>query len=624
MLQPTNRLMLVDALRPPAGFTLNTAVGTTFTLHLDALLLATMSFAMFDHLDSDDGTPDPIALLESVRRHADSITVFAQAGALSGPRKHPPILAYLESSVVPVRPPKPGYLFHPKVWALRFVDESEQVRFRLVVLSRNLTLDTSWDTIVQLDGQPSANAPDYVGVVGDFVAGLPDLAAQTLDPGRRGAVERLGAELRSVRWENPPGVRWLRFHPMGPGFKSPTIAGDRVLAISPFLTDGMARRLGDIPGPNVLVSRPAAFDGVGAEAVSGFDQTYVLDAGEPPAPPVIDTSDDPTQNSDADTSDELDDYEVEPPRPGVELSGLHAKVFLTEGSDYTRLWLGSANATDAAFGGNIEFAIELAFLRERLSIDGLLDDGDPTSLSSLLSEYQPASELPSEPTAIEVAARKLDAVLRDLAVANYTVGVSLAGSQFRLELGWDLPSEKLNQRIVESALNVTIGPATSLNVVVPLVDGGAVIPSVSLQAVTSFLVIEATATVDGVPISGRTLINAKMSGAPDDRHDQLLASLLDDPDKVLRYLLFLLAELAGDASLLDALKGAGPSFDWSSGLGQPPLLETMLRALVDLPSSLDPVGDLVDSFEVGQKQDLLPDGFVDVWQAIASARRELG
>ena len=41
MLQPTNRLMLVDALRPPAGFVLDTAVGTTFTLHLDALLLAT-------------------------------------------------------------------------------------------------------------------------------------------------------------------------------------------------------------------------------------------------------------------------------------------------------------------------------------------------------------------------------------------------------------------------------------------------------------------------------------------------------------------------------------------------------------------------------------------------------
>jgi hypothetical protein len=197
MLQPTNRLMLVDALRPPAGFVLDTAVGTTFTLHLDALLLATMSFAMFDHLDGADGTPDPIALLESVRRHADNITVFAQAGAMSGPRNHPPILAYLEDSVVPVRSPKPGHLFHPKVWALRFVDGADQVRYRLVILSRNLTLDTSWDTIVQLDGVPSVDPPNYIGVVGDFLDRLPDLAVHALDtaaPRRRGWAGRRASQ----------------------------------------------------------------------------------------------------------------------------------------------------------------------------------------------------------------------------------------------------------------------------------------------------------------------------------------------------------------------------------------------------------------------------------------------
>ncbi len=75
MLEPTNRFTLVDALRPPSGHALDVAVGTTFTLDLDALLLATVSFAVFDRLDTDDGRPDPIALLESVRRHADNITV---------------------------------------------------------------------------------------------------------------------------------------------------------------------------------------------------------------------------------------------------------------------------------------------------------------------------------------------------------------------------------------------------------------------------------------------------------------------------------------------------------------------------------------------------------------------
>ena len=73
MFEPTNRFMLVDALRPPPGHTLSTAVGTSFTLDLDALLLATLSFAVADRLDTEDGRPDPIAMLESVRRHADNI-----------------------------------------------------------------------------------------------------------------------------------------------------------------------------------------------------------------------------------------------------------------------------------------------------------------------------------------------------------------------------------------------------------------------------------------------------------------------------------------------------------------------------------------------------------------------
>ena len=616
MLQPTNRLLLVDALRPPAGFVLDTAVGTTFTLHLDALLLATMSFAMFDHLDSDDGTPDPIALLESVRRHADNITVFAQAGAMSGPRNHPPILAYLEDSVVPVRPPKPGYLFHPKVWALRFVDGTGQVRFRLVILSRNLTLDTSWDTIVQLDGVPSADPPDYIGVVGDFLDDLPGFAVHALNERRRGAVERLATELRSVRWEKPPEVRWLRFHPLGTDFPSPKLEGDRVLAISPFLTEGVTRELGAMAGPNILVSRPAALDGVGQEAVSGFGQTFVLDAGDAPAVQVA-------ADEDSEPDDGFDEFDAEPPRPGTELSGLHAKVLLIEGGAYHRLWLGSANATDAAFGGNSGVAIELAYQPQALSIDGLLDDGDTASLRSMLTEYRPSGDEPVELTELEQATRRLDEVLRELACAAYSVAVSPAGDQFRLELGWDPPSEALKRRISDGGLDVTIGPATPLHVSVPYADTGAIIPSVSLQAITSFLFIEATAKVDGTPISGRTLVNARMTGAPDDRKDQVLASLLDDPDKVLKYLLFLLAELAGDESLLDALKGDGASFDWSTGAGLPPLLETLLRALVDSPDSLDPVADLVESFTSGQKDHLLPGGFVDVWHAISAARDQL-
>src|SRR5699024_12716825 len=50
-LTPETRVLLTHALRPPAGHHVATAVGTTYSLDLTALLLAPMSFALFDQYD---------------------------------------------------------------------------------------------------------------------------------------------------------------------------------------------------------------------------------------------------------------------------------------------------------------------------------------------------------------------------------------------------------------------------------------------------------------------------------------------------------------------------------------------------------------------------------------------
>ena len=106
MLEPDTRELLLDLLRPPYGATLDRAVGTTFTLDLSALLVAPLAFAMFDWAVEDDGTPDPIAMLEALRRYAGRTTVFHQAGMIALPSWQP-LLVHLEQCVVPVTPPNP-------------------------------------------------------------------------------------------------------------------------------------------------------------------------------------------------------------------------------------------------------------------------------------------------------------------------------------------------------------------------------------------------------------------------------------------------------------------------------------------------------------------------------------
>ncbi len=48
MLDPEERLLLLDALRPPEDYRLSFAIGTTYSLDLLALLTAPLGFTLFE------------------------------------------------------------------------------------------------------------------------------------------------------------------------------------------------------------------------------------------------------------------------------------------------------------------------------------------------------------------------------------------------------------------------------------------------------------------------------------------------------------------------------------------------------------------------------------------------
>src|SRR5690606_13044252 len=157
MLAPETRRILMEALEPPPGFRFDLAVATTYSLDLMALLTAPLAFSMFDadaartRGDGDAAeSTNPFALLQAVRSYAARTTVFCQAAQIVPPARYQRVLTYLEDSVVEVNPPSASGVFHPKLWALRMVGEDDEVLYRLLCLSRNLTFDRSWDTMLVL------------------------------------------------------------------------------------------------------------------------------------------------------------------------------------------------------------------------------------------------------------------------------------------------------------------------------------------------------------------------------------------------------------------------------------------------------------------------------------------
>lgn len=222
MLRPDDREDLLATLRPPEHYRFDYAVGTTFSLDLLALLAVPLTFTFF-HLDGEDtrSLDDPILLLEALREYAERLAIFCQAGQITIPRTHELLYSYLEDSVFEVAPRSRHGVFHPKVWALRYVPENttteQPVRYRLLCLSRNLTFDRSWDTMLVLDGELTDRAYAFGDnhPLGDFLAALPDLAVRSVSDSVRQHVARVEYEIRRVRFDLPQGFSKLAFHPFG-------------------------------------------------------------------------------------------------------------------------------------------------------------------------------------------------------------------------------------------------------------------------------------------------------------------------------------------------------------------------------------------------------------------------
>jgi hypothetical protein len=327
VLEPDNREVLLELLRPPAGMELDVAVATTFTLDLAAALVAPLAFASF----ASDGPGDPIAALESVRASASRFTVFCQAGQIHVPRSASDLFAFLEPVVHEVRRPRPGHLFHPKLWLMRYRGDAGEA-LRLLVPTRNLTNDSSWDAVLRLDGEASGGPAAANRPVADLLRWCLANAVREIDTGRRRAIESLVESVRRGWWDVPDGVTDLVFHALGvPGSTLPDFSGRRTLVISPFVNSAGIEHVAPNEGAEVtLVSRPEQMEMLDPATLEWLDCRWIA-------------------------SVDLDrDEAIESP-----LGDLHAKLIVVERARQSHLFVGSSNATDAAFDGYVELLVEL-------------------------------------------------------------------------------------------------------------------------------------------------------------------------------------------------------------------------------------------------------------------------
>jgi hypothetical protein len=619
MLEPEARNLLLDALKPPPGYAFDRAVGTTFTLDLVALLVTPVAFARFD-VEGDDGgaMANPVALVEAVRRHARNITIYCQAGEIGLPSvaqgsRSRGVFAYLEASVVQVATPVRDGIFHPKVWLIRYRAPDGDARYRFLCLSRNLTFDRSWDTILRLDGAPGPtndrNAP-----LAEFFAALPGLATGKIDDRHLTATMELAEEIRHIDWEPlPDGLMLHRFWPIGhdatPAWPFPSRV-QQMLVVSPFAGPDALARFGKASSECFLVSRSETLDGLGRSGTAGFRRTLVLneDASSPqPADP-----DEP-----ADTG----------AQPLAELLGLHAKLYVADVPYRTHIWTGSANATWQAFNRNVEFLVELRAPKVHSGVSVMLEPsppGRPIALANILEDYVPPIDAVPETTSDQLDA-SLDSIGRDLASLRYRANVSLAPDDLfavTLEGSGQPPGQPQGMNLTVQCRPMTLGPVA--NASLSATETGVVAKfRTSFEALTAFFAVELRAETSSGSGVRQFLIAAELIGAPQDRLERILVNELRNGSDLIRLLLLMLGNVDPAFGGLADLGGGGivARPDGVSILGSEALLEPLLRALSRDPDRIDEIERLMaELMRAPDGAKLLPPGWDRLWAAIGAAR----
>lgn len=606
MLEPDSRAALTEQLRPPSGFQLAHAVATTFTLDLTAALSIPLAFAAHRVRESRD----PIAILDAVRRAADKIDVFAQAGQVAEPRVTSDLFALLEPMIHPVQAPRRNLLFHPKVWVLEYADGDAR-SYRMLCASRNLTNDRSWDLVVRLDGLATDRPTEQSAPLAALVRALPAMGVQPLAPSRVAKIAALADAVATVEWERPVDVRLLRFHPFGvPGIPTRPLhelfSGVRHGIISPFVSDdGLARILPPQSNATTVLARREQLDRLSAASLSRIEGLVLDEAA----------NDDAAAESTADGTIQL--------APAESLAGLHAKAYVVERASGSHLYVGSANATAPAFGGNVELLVEFEGPRTKLGVAAIL--GEESPLRALTIPYRPAGG--ADTPADELADYALEQALRELASRRYFAQVESeehAGANAFGD-GHDTTPQYRIHLTADGAVCVPDGMDARVSLLTRPANTAAVpgapaqFDRLALTDITPFVVIRIT---DHRDVTASTVVAATLDGDIPGRQDAIIARQLADRSAFMRLLALLLALDGGDGALrFDGLGSAAEGWT-EDGSG---LFETLVRAIGVGHGGLADIRRIVEHVRAAESRrsdgepTVLPDGFDELWEAVWEA-----
>ena len=606
MLNPNNdRLDYGQILAPPAGYDLDFAVGTTYSLDLDALVGASLALGLSEETDSELMN-NPVCLLEALRSTGDKVALFCEGGQIHMPNRVTALYVLLEKMVFSVRTAKRRGssrfpTFHPKFWLIRYKNNNRELVYRIIVLSRNLTFDRSWDVTYYMDGHVTDDTTDKNEPICDFLRYLiSQLPADENGKEKARGIRALIRELPKVVFET--GEKTFYDYEFIPnGVKNSTQGGfysfdktdlfqdtfHEILIISPFLTGDIIKNFNERNKGSMrrdarymLITREMSLGRLKPGDVSNFVIYTMRDQ-------VIDG-----ETAISEGSQEIHKQDI------------HAKMYMVRKYSNTDLYLGSLNATHSGVHTSIEFMVRLRSKNRYLNMDKMTAD--------LFGSEKDGSDNPFQEVTLQNAIideedekdRALDTVIKSINRSNpYAVVKAEDEEHYSVSVSFDSCDTKDFRVLVRPLLSKKTEEFSE----------AIIFAGLTVTQLSEFYVVSVS---DGERVLERVLI-IPTEGLPEDREKQVISSVVSNRDCFYRYIAFLL----GDDAILSVLETNAAEGDLGSSKSRqayhiPALYEKMLQTAAVNPEKFKGIEYLMRTIS---DDGIIPEDFKKLYETFKKA-----
>jgi len=606
MLNPQNNFLDYGAmLKPPVGFILSKALALTYSLDLDTLVSIPIALQFSQSLDLNVGT-SLLQLLNAITKTKDVLKVVFQNGQLTVKNTDHFLHNLLRDTVIPYTP-NPNTSFHPKTWIIRYKNLNNDIKYRLIVLSRNMTFDESWDVAFTIDGDLTKKK-NHTKEIKPLIDLIVHIQSKTSLKGYDDFIE----DLLYINWDKQNDKFPITdFNievsgiPLAKGFDIFNIGAltyQRSLIISPFLTASLLEKIIKASSSKpILVSRKGEIDCKLSQNQLNKFNAYILKDEQ------IFMNDAEEEGNQQSQINSLQ-------------SDVHAKLYVMDENDgNTRIYLGSTNATYKGHNANVELMVRIYGKTKQMGVEVI--NTNLLKSNSYFIHYDTKEPLSKSETIIAEAEKALDQVKQQL------IEATIKATYNTIELGkYDLVINT-SSIIFSKDIQVTIRPIYLIEDAEKIFAKEVKFYLLEEQQLTPFIAIKIKHKKIIDADQRNFVLKVDTKGMPVDLDKIIFRKIISDSVNFMRYLRFLLTEdyCEGITELnsiaIRNLPGESGKYLF---VDDQPIYEVLLKAYSSEFDKFDDIQMAIEKLKNnGENNDciVLP-AFYEMWQRIYSPKRK--